>query len=169
MRYMSGRTIEAAYKVTGNVVWLTQPARKRDGPRGNALASLQQSVTCLVGQIERSGRLRADIAAAIETRRYELYRCSMSVGERASSRALAAAQRAHVGSLLKFIHAAAAADCDRRPEEREVPARLDPLARSIRELEASVDRARRLSRDVLAQCQRPDRRDGGSPLDQTRR
>lgn len=169
MQYMSGRSSKAAYKVTGNVFWLTKPARKRDVPRVNALASLQQSVTRLVGEIERSGRLRADIAAAIETRRYELYRCSSSAGARASSRGLAAAQRAHVGSLLKFIHTIAAAGPDRRPDEREVPARLNPLARSIRELEATVSRAQRLSRDVLIQCQRPDWRESVSSLGQPRR
>jgi len=169
MRYMRGRSSKAAHDVTGNVVWLNRPAGKRDVPRVNAVASLQQSVTRLVGEIERSGRLKADIAAAIETRRYELYRRSASAGARASNRSLAAAQRDHVGSLLKFIHTIAAAGSDGRPAEREGPARLDPLARSIRELEASVKRAHRLSRDVLTQCQRPDWRESVSPLGQPRR
>ena len=169
MQHMSGRRGRAAYEVTGNVLWLTRPARKRDRPRGTVLASLQQSVTRLVGEVARSERLRADIAAAIETRRYELYRSSVSTGERASSSTLAAAQRAHVGNLLKFLHAAAAADGGRRAEAREAPARLHPLARSIRELGASVDRARRLSQEVLTQCQRPDWRESLSPLGPPRR
>lgn len=168
MQHLNGRGGKIAYDVTGNVVWLTHPRKHRGCRRVDAIDALKQSVTRLVGEIERSGRLKTDITAAIDVRRYELYRRSETLGAHASDRGLAAAQRIHVGSLLKFVYAIAAAGSDDRAGEPKPAARPDPLAKSIRELEASVMRARRLSQDVLTQCQRRDWREGASPRGQPR-
>lgn len=151
MQHLKARGRRAAYEVTGNVVWLTR--------RADPILALKQSLMCLSGQIERSGRLKTDIATAIGVRRYELYKCSASRGGLARERSLAAAQSIHFDCLLKFVHAIAAAGSETRAQKREPAARLDPLARSIRDLEASLERARLLSREVLAQCQRPDWRE----------
>jgi hypothetical protein len=163
--YLNGRGRKTTYEVSGNVVWLAAyPTKGRDRLSANPVASLKQSVTRLVGEIERSERLRAEIAEAIDARRYELYRRSINVGVKASNRNLAAAGRTHLGSLLKFVHALAAAGAGERGGDSGSAARLDPLSRSMRELEASLERARRLSRDMLVQCQRCDWREGSSAL-----
>lgn len=168
MQHSSGRGRKTAYTVTENIIWLARPAPLRRARPADSLASLQRAVSQLVGEIQRSQCLKAEIAAALEARRYELYRCSVSAGGRASSRSLAAAQRAHVGSLLKYIHGIAAAVPGHRAGACDPPPPAQPLARSIRELGASVSRARRLSQDMLTQCQRPDWREGIAPLDPPR-
>ena len=163
MRHLSGRGGKAAYDVSGNVIWLSCPGKNPRLAPADPVASLKRNMRRLVDQIERSGRLKADIEAAIGTRRYELYRGCATSGARATEHSFAAAQRLHVGSLLKFLHAVAAAGSDSgdRAASRDVAAQLNPLTRSIRKLEASVLRARQLSRDVLAQCQRRDGPAGG--------
>ncbi len=155
MRYLKRRGPRAAYDVTGNVLWLTR--------RPDPITALKQSIARLADEIARSGRLKADIAAAIGVRRYELYRRSAALGSRASERTLAAAQGTHVECLLKFVHAIAAAGAESRAGKREPAAPLDPLAKSIRELEASVERAQRLSKGMLRHCQTRDCRGGASP------
>lgn len=155
---MSRRT--RSYDVSGNVVWLTPPAGNRRLRNVDLLATLGSSLARLAGEVRRSERLKADIAAAVDARRYELFRRAASLGPRASTRSLAAAQRSHVGSLLQFIHAIAAAGSEPRAGELRAPTRIAPLARSIRELEASVERAGQASRAVLQQCQVPDWREG---------
>lgn len=129
--------------------------------------SLQESVARLGREIERSRQLKADISAAVEDRRYELHKCSTTIGPRAAERSLAAAQRGHLASLLKVIHAIAAAAAA-KSGDRAPPARralpFDPLARNIRELGASVERARRLSQDVRVECEGRGWREGTSPL-----
>lgn len=147
------RPTKASYKVTGKVVWLAGPPKDRNRRQIDPAASLKESITRLMAEVERSRRLKADIAAAVDARRYALYRRSTTLGVGASNRSLAAAERTHVGSMLKFIHAIAAAGSDHRAGRIEPAARLDPLTQSIRDLEAGVMRARQLSRDVLAQCQ----------------
>ena len=112
MRFMSGHGGKATYNVTGNVIWLTSPAKDRDCGRIDSVTSLKQSVARLIAEIERSGRLKADIATAVAARRYELYKGSVTLGAHASDRTLAAAQRIHLGSVLKFVHAIAAAGSD---------------------------------------------------------
>lgn len=148
--------MKACYKVTGNVVWLAGPPKDQDRRHIDPAGSLKESITRLMAELERSGRLKADIAAAVDARRYALFRRSTALGVCASNRSLAAAERSHVGSMLKFIHAIAAAGSDHRAGRIEPAARLGPLAQSIRDLEAGVMRARQLSRDVFAQCQRRD-------------
>jgi hypothetical protein len=145
--------MKASYKVIGNVVWLAGPPKDQDRRRTDPAASLKESITRLIAEVERSGRLKADIAAALDARRYALYQRSTTLGVRASNRSLAAAERSHVGSMLKFIYTIAAAGSTHRAGKIEPAARLDPLTRSIRDLEAGVMRARQLSQDVLAQCQ----------------
>lgn len=158
MQCLTGRGRKTAYDVTGNVVWLARPAPARGRRSADPIASLKESVIRLTSQIERAERLKADIATAVDARRYELYKGSAGSDEHGPARALAGAQRMHVDSLLKFVHAIAAAGRDHAPR---TSAPLAPsLARSIRELEASVERTRQLSRDVLAQCQRRDWRGG---------
>lgn len=154
MQYLTRRGKKVAYKRTGNVLRLTRCV--------DPAASLKQNVTRLVGEIERSGRLKTDIGAALDERRYELYRRSTTLGKRASDRSLAAAERTHVGSLLRFIRAIAA-QCDDRGARRLSAARPDSLSASIRELETNLERARQLSRDMLAQCQGRGLRAGSSP------
>jgi hypothetical protein len=153
---VNGRAGKAAYHVTGNILWLRQPAKGRDLRGIDPIAALKQSVARLVGEMERSASLKADIAAAMDTRRYELYRHSAALGTRASDRGLAGAQRVHVGSLLKYVRAMAAAGSVDRAQERAPAARLGPLAQSIRALEASLERARWLSADMVTQCQGRD-------------
>lgn len=162
---MSGR---GRYDLTRNVTWLAFEAGQRESRRDAALTALHQSVSLLVGQIQRSERLRADIAAGIEIRRYELYRRSVSAGAGASHRSLAAAQRVHLGCLLQFVHAIAAAAPEDHARDSDPAAPREPLVTSIRELEASVSRTRRLSRDMLTECQRPDWREGASARDESR-
>lgn len=160
---MNRRGRKADYSVAGNVVWLSGSTNDRNRRRADPVASLRKSVSRLIGEVERSGKLRADIAAAIDARRYELYRRSENLGARASDRRLAAAQQLHVASVLRFVHAiAAAAGSERRAGKRVPAAHLDPLSESIRDLEASVMRTRQLSQDVLARCRR-DWRAGASP------
>lgn len=164
VRDLSARRRKVPYNVTGNVVWLTSPASDRDCRHIDPINSLKQSVARLAAEVERSGRLKAELAAAVDARRYPLYGRSMTLGTRASERSLAASQRIHVGNLLSFVHAIAAAGSSHRAGKSESAARLDPLTASIRELEAILERARRLSRDVLAECQRRDWGECTSPL-----
>ncbi len=164
VRDPSARRRKVPYNVTANVVWLTSPASDRDCRHIDPINSLKQSVARVAAEVERSGRLKAEIAAAVDARRYPLYGRSMTLGTRASERSLAASQRIHVGNLLSFVHAIAAAGSSHRAGKSESAARLDPLTASIRELEAILERARRLSRDVLAECQRRDWGEGTSPL-----
>lgn len=164
VRDPSARRRKVPYNVTANVVWLTSPASDRDCRHIDPINSLKQSVARVAAEVERSGRLKAEIAAAVDARRYPLYGRSMTLGTRASERSLAASQRIHVGNLLSFVHAIAAAGSSHRAGKSESAARLDPLTASIRELEAILERARRLSRDALAECQRRDWGEGTSPL-----
>lgn len=157
MPHLNRRGRKAAYEVTGNVLWLVR--RRTNGPGSRSadpIASLKQSVTRLTCELERSERLKADIAQAIGARRYELCRRSMNLGVSALNRSLAAAQDICVGSLLRFVHTLAAAGAGERGGNAASAARLDSLAKSIGELEANLERARCLSRDMLAQCQRRD-------------
>jgi len=138
------------------VIWLPPAIPTRRSGGAGAVAALRQSVAELGGQIQRSLALQADIAVAIRTRRYELYRSCAASGGRASERGLAAAQRAHLAGLLLFVHAIAAAGGAQLVREGGPPDRLGTLSRSIWEFEASVARTRRLSRDMLTECQGAD-------------
>lgn len=168
MRSLNGRRRRAAYSVTGNVVWLSFPARDLDFRRVDPIALLKRNLAQLVGEIERSERLNTDLAAAIDARCYQLYRHSARRKVSTTDRCLAATQRNHVGTMLQFLHAVAATGRDQGPGAREPAAQCDRLAYSIRELEASLQRARRLSQAVLTQCQRRDRREDISPAGQPR-
>lgn len=147
MRLVSGHGGRATYSVAENVIWLACPPKDRSCRRIDAVNSLKQSVTRLIAEVERSGRLKTDIAAAVDARRYELYKRSVTVGAHASDRTLAAAQRIHLGSVLKFVHTIAAAGPERRAVKIKPAASLDRLAKSIRDLEATVVRAQQLSRE----------------------
>jgi ribosomal protein S6E (S10) len=143
-------------EVRGNVVWLTYPARDRKRQSTDPLAALKRSVAALAREIEWSQKLRNDIAAGVDARRYELYKGTVILGGH-GERGLADAQGIHLGSLLKFIHSVAAGGQDeRRGERRPAAARSDRLAKSISDLQASLRQAQQLSRDMLAQCRRHD-------------
>lgn len=146
MRHPNARAKRLSYEIVGNVLWL----RSHDPVR-----ALGQSVTRLTAQIERSGKLKADIAAAVELRRNELYRRAVFAGAQASERVLARRQRDHVGRLLAYIQAVAAAPRSEPPGTGGSAAE-DPLKRSILDLEASLERARQLSRAFLRECRRRD-------------
>jgi len=158
MQYLSGRASNdrVSREVRGNVVWLTYPARDRNRRPSSPVDSLKQSASTLAREIERSKELRTDIAAALDARRYELYRGSTTAGARATDSSLAKAQGAHLGSLLRFVHTMAAAASDVRGRTSGPAAQLDLLRRSLRELQVSLERTRELSLNVLAQCQRRD-------------
>jgi hypothetical protein len=158
MQYLSGRACNGRVgcEVRGNVVWLTYPARDRKRRSASPLDSLKQSASTLTREIERSMELRTDIAAALDARRYELYRGSTSSGARATDCSLARAQGIHLSSLLRFVHTMAAAGADDRRGTSGPATQLDPLRRSLRELQVSLERTRALSLKVLAQCQRHD-------------
>ncbi|HJS90340.1 MAG TPA: hypothetical protein VJ738_10285 [Steroidobacteraceae bacterium] len=164
MQYLSGRMPHAkvACESRGNVIWLTFPARGPKRRPSASITSLPQSIAALAREIERSGKLNSDIAAAVDAGRYERYKVSMSGPH--EDRMLAGAQRLHLTSLLKFVHATAAAGSDARARENRSAARLDTLAGSIRELQASLERARELSRTMLQQSQRRDWRGSTSPF-----
>ena len=77
VRDPSARRRKVPYNVTANVVWLTSPASDRDCRHIDPINSLKQSVARVAAEVERSGRLKAEIAAAVDARRYPLYRRSM--------------------------------------------------------------------------------------------
>jgi HAMP domain-containing protein len=129
------------------------PARDRKRRLPDPVTSLKQSVSVLAREIKRSDKLKSDIAAAVDARRYALYRGSTMSGTRAADCSLAWAQSVHLSGLLRFVHSIAAAGSDDRISSRT---ELDRLTESLRELRASLERARELSRNVLAQCQRRD-------------
>lgn len=149
MKSLPPRGSRVARAVEGNIVWLTYPARARKRLSADPVASLKQSVADLALTIGRAEKLRTDIAAAISARRYEVYRRSTISGPTATERGLAHAQRVHLNCLLKFVHTIAAAGAADPAQE----VRVDPLARSIGELKTSMQRAKQLSRDVLAHTQ----------------
>lgn len=157
MQYLNGGIPHAkvARESTGNVIWLTFPARNQQRRSDDPIASLKQSVAALAREIERSGKLNSDIAAAVDAGRYERYKVAVSAGAHAD-RMLAGAQRIHLTSLLKFVHTIAATGFGARREDRTA-ARLDTLTGSIRELQASLERARVLSWAMLEHSQRRDR------------
>lgn len=142
-------------EVRGNIIWLTRPPRDRKRRSADPLASLKRNVAALAREIEWSQKLRTDIAAAVRARRYELYKGTAMLGQHAD-RGLASAQGVHLASLLKFIHAIAAGTPDEHHGGRLPAVTPDRLATSIRELQASLKQAQRLSQDVLAQCQHRD-------------
>ncbi|HVS77261.1 MAG TPA: hypothetical protein VHE11_10015 [Steroidobacteraceae bacterium] len=152
MRYLSGRSRMPVYRVSGNVVWLIRAAEDRDRRCPDPIASLEQSVMRLSGELRRCKQLQTDITAAVDSRRYELCRRSEMIGARALDRNLAASQSIHLGRLLQFVRSVAAQRCTDCPLEGNPPAQLERLARSIRQLEGTLERSRWLSRDVLAQC-----------------
>lgn len=130
----------------GNVIWL----RGRETSPTDAVASLKRTVAALAREIEWSHRLRTEIASAVRERRYEIYKGSVIMGRDADT-GLARAQDLHLSTLLRFIHAIAAAGSDEQPGECRPAARFDRLAASIRELRASLTQAQQLSRDMLRQ------------------
>lgn len=147
MQHVSGRTPGASVvrEVRGNVIWLDYPAR--DHKRStDPVASLKQSVAILSREIERSGTLGSEIAAAVEAGRYEL--CKISTTH--ADRSLARVQRSHLGSLLRFVRAIAATGSGDGARASQPASQLDSLTKSIRELQASLARARRLSRDLMS-------------------
>ncbi|MGA7539461.1 MAG: hypothetical protein WBW93_11935 [Steroidobacteraceae bacterium] len=155
MRYLSGRAPNerVGCEIRGNVVWLTYPARDRKRRSTDPAASLKQSVAVLAREIKRSDKLKIDIAAAVDARRYALYRGSTMSGAHAANCSLARAQSIHLSGLLRFVHSIAAAGSDDRTRSTT---ELDRLTGSLRELRASLERARELSRNVLMQCQPRD-------------
>ena len=157
MQYLKGRIphTKVACESRGNVIWLSFPARDPQRRSTDPVASLKQSVAALAREIERSGKLNSDIAAAVDAGRYERYKVSVSAGARAE-RMLAGAQRIHLTSLLKFVHTIAGAGSGARAREDRGAARLDTLTGSIRELQASLERAQELSQTMLEHSQRRD-------------
>lgn len=148
---------KVAYNRIGNVLWLSASGKEQSS--GDPVASLKQSVERLAGEIARSGRLKTDITAALDARRDQVYRRSMTLGAGTFDRSLAAAERTHVGSLLKFVHAIAATGSNGSRGGGASAAHHDSLTDSIRELETHLERARLLSRDMLTQFKTCDRRE----------
>lgn len=154
---------KVARESRGNVIWLTFPARGPKRRPSASITSLTQSVAALAREIERSGKLNSDIAAALDAGRYERYKVSASAGADAD-RMLAGAQRLHLTSLLKFVHATAAAGSDARARENRRAAPLDTLTRGICDLQTSLERARELSPTLLEHSQRRDWSGSTSPF-----
>jgi len=167
------RRANATYEVTGNVIWVSLARRDRRTDRGHTRSALAGTLAKRVAQlgreIERSRELQCEIAAASTAQRYELFKFLAHSKERSWEWALASAQRAHLLSLLKFVRAIAAAQSV--ASRTALGTRSDPveaLAKSIRELQASLKRTRELTQGLLAQRPRqvPTESDAAAPLPQ---
>ena len=156
----------ATYEVRGNVIWVRIPTRRHQPTRPNALLTLVQSVARLGSELERSRRLQSEIAEASVARRYEMFKFR-SAQRQTPDWALAAAERAHLNGLLRFVHAFARGQSRseaqrelqgesqgesqgeaQRETQGELPASREALARSLRELRLSVERAKELTRSL---------------------
>ena len=153
MDSLSSRTAAAIRDSTGNVIWLARPGQDRKRPPADPVAALKQSVARLALEIERSGRLRSDIATAVRTSRYTQYKSSAQSGAQAAERSLVRLQGTHLISQLQFVHAIASVRSASSAVNKQIDL-LAPLTASIRQLQANVKRARQLSQDMLSQSQR---------------
>jgi hypothetical protein len=165
VKYQGIRGAMPVRKVTGNIIWLSDPERPRKGPSSftESLSSLQRSLARLTRQIERSGKLKAEIATAVDDRRYELLKRSIGTGTRVAERSLVTAQCVYIRDLLRIVHSIAAEHPGSRISMTQ-GAPSDPLARNIRALGGRVRFAGELTRDVRAGCESRDWRRGKSAL-----
>jgi hypothetical protein len=141
---------KATYEVSGNVIWVAIPRGSRAARGRELTARLAHGVAQLRREIERSRELRCELAAASAAQRYEVFRLWPLRRHAASSGHLANAQRSHLDSLLKFVSAIAHPQPSRRMLDRTESA--DSLAKGVRDLQFSVERAQELTRGLLGYC-----------------